>query len=232
MRPIVESIVLAICVGLLVTTCKYDDLDLPRGFEDFGACAPLDAGLDGLQHECQGFGNGWMILSIHPVGERPPECVNWGPAGEPDTPTIADCVPIDISEPADGIPPPVACCNDQATPEQVVEQCSIDCGDAACRLAVVRVRAAALELPRRGPRGVVRSDLLHMANRLEDPARLQACAQTVAEADGELVAIPLGAGPSRANRLGHVRSATLHLRCSLDPVEPFVVAEASCEAPR
>src|SRR5690606_33752831 len=133
-----------------------------------------------------GVGNGWLTLSVHPVGQQAPECVNWGEQGKPNKPTIADCVALDLQAFPDAIPGPGACCSKAVAPERIIEQCASDCGYAACKLAIARMRAAASSLPKNGAKGVVRGDLYALANKLEAPTQLDACASGVASANGEM----------------------------------------------
>jgi hypothetical protein len=232
MRLLIESLLSTALIGSLLLACGEDPVvsDESRDLM-LATCAPFGPGIDGYEYPCQGLGNGWLKLRVYPVGEQPTECVNWGEQGRPDNPTVADCVPIDLTAPPLDVPGPAACCTPAVESEQIVEQCASDCGFAACKLAVARMRAAALALPNSGARGVVRGDLLALSSSLATPMRLAGCASLVAEANGEVVTVPLGRGPSSKAKFGHVQDATLFLRCALDPLEPFAASEQSCVTP-
>jgi hypothetical protein len=196
-----------------------------------GTCAPLEAKDLGYAYECQGTGNGWLTLTVYPVGKQPPECVNWGENGKPGNPTTADCVPLDFVALPNDIPSPSACCTETVDSKLVVEQCIDDCAYAACKLAIAKMREAALSLPEKGPKGVVRDDLFYLADLLDSPTHLETCANHVIKAQGELATIALGAGSSDQAEFGHVQDATLNLRCALDPLEPFAISDEPCEVP-
>ena len=200
------------------------------GDEPDTVCAPFDPGVYGESYECQGFGNGWLDISVYPVGEQPPECLSWGEEEKPEEPTIEDCVAVDITSLPNGVPAPGACCGYEASPEDIAQQCNVDCGYAACDLAIAKLRDAALALPTEGAKGIVRLDLFYFANLLESPDVFHACAQQVTDANGELTPLELGPGSSSALKLGHVQSATLHLQCALDSEEPYVPVGDACDA--
>lgn len=194
-------------------------------------CTPLIENQIGYKSECHGTGNGWLELDVYPVGPQPVECVNWGESGKPAQPTTADCVPLEFSALPGDIPTPGACCIDTAEPDDVVQQCESDCGYAACKLAVQKLRDAALALPEDGAQGVVRDDLFYFASMLEMPAVLKKCASDVYQAEGEPTPINLGPGASGDAVLGHVQSAILYLQCSIDDVDPYLTTDDSCDAP-
>lgn len=216
-------------IGEITDIADAGDAD-PEGPDD-GSCTPFPPDLVGNEYTCQGIGNGWLVLTVHPVGGQPPECVNWGANGKPEEPTTADCIPMQFGAFPDAVPKPGACCAGAVTAHEIIEQCAADCGYAACKLAVAKLRNAALALPNKGAKGVVRADLFYLANLLESPVKLASCAEQVSAAAGESTAIPLGPGSSGAKKFGHVRAATLHLQCSLDAIEPFAASDKICEAP-
>jgi hypothetical protein len=202
------------------------------------SCVPLDPGDESVtyQYACQGTGNGWVVLDIVDTveGALPPACVNWGPEGKPDDhePTSADCFPLDLAMLPLDVPSPGACCTDTALPESVADQCAEDCGYAACKLAIAKLREAAYALPEDGVDLVTkkaqeraRGDLFGLADMLELPENLETCAGIVKDGNGEPVPVPLGAGMSPDGLLGHINDATLFLQCTLDAEEPFVLQE-------
>jgi hypothetical protein len=197
----------------------------------FNECSPLEPDQTGRVHQCQGIGNGWLDLTVYPVGKQPPECVNWGDKGEPENPTTADCVPLDLGALPNGVPSPSACCLEGTDSPLVTDQCIKDCGFAACKLAIAKMREAAHSLPEKGPKGVVRDDLFHLAKLLDTPLATTNCAQKVTKANGQVAIIQLGAGSSGAAIIGHVQAANLHLQCSLDELEPFLASNDPCQTP-
>jgi hypothetical protein len=192
-------------------------------------CAPLKPGAYGESYECHGSGNGWLDLDIYPIGAQDPECLNWGDKGPPKHPTSKDCVPIDIRALPNGVPAPGACCSDEAYPEDITHQCSEDCAHAACKLAIAKLRDAALSLSTKGAEGVVRLDLFYLANLLESPDKFKLCVDQITKANGTLTAIELGAGASPNIEFGHVKSATLHLQCELDSQAPYALVGDACD---
>ncbi len=194
-----------------------------------GSCVPLKPGAVGESYECHGNGNGWLDLDIHPVGAQDPRCLNWGDKGPPKHPTSKDCVPVDITALPNGISAPGACCSDEADPEDITQQCTEDCARAACKLAITKLRDAALSLSTKGPEGIVRLDLFYFANLLESPAMFNICTDEVAQANGELASVELGAGASSALDFGHVKSATLNLQCALNGQAPYVLVGDVCD---
>lgn len=194
-------------------------------------CAPFDNGETGMSYACQGTGNGWLEVSIYPLGAQPPECLEWDEAGKPNAPTSADCVAIDVAALPNGIPGPGACCNEEAMPEDVTEQCEKDCGYAACKVAVSKLRDAASTFAESGAEGVVRDDLTYLAGLLEMPSVLDACATRVTDGAGEFVSVAIGSGISSPAEFGHVQDATLYLQCELDELEPYILEGGACEAP-
>lgn len=200
-------------------------------------CVPFEPGDEsiGYQYACQGIGNGWLVIEIDGdnAGALPPECVNWGPEGKPEeVATTDDCMPLDLTMLSSGVPAPGACCTDIAWPQAVVSQCTEDCGYAACKLAVVKLREAAEALPHPNSEGLkktaeqrVRSDLFAYADILELPEKLEDCAGQVSAGQGDVVPVQLGPGLSQDGYIGHVNEATLSLQCSLDAIEPFVLQE-------
>jgi hypothetical protein len=225
--PCDENPNLIICLGAESETAGTGE----TGDDPQEHCAPIDPGVVSYSYECQGDGNGWLQLSVYPVGPRPPECLNWGDDPKPAKPTIDDCVPIDLTSLPNGIPSPGACCSDEAEPADIVQQCNDDCGHAACKLAIEKLRGAALSLSTKGPEGVVRLDLFYLANLLEMPPTLAKCAKQVANASGELTLVELGPGSSGSAEIGHVESATLNLQCALDDLEPYAFVGNTCDAP-
>jgi hypothetical protein len=111
----------------------------------------------------------------------------------------------------------------------VFEQCVAVCAYAACKLAIAKMREAALSLPEKGPKGVVRDDLFYFADLLDSPTHMETCANHVVDAQGKLATIALGAGSSDQAEFGHVQDATLNLQCSLDALEPFAISDDPCE---
>jgi hypothetical protein len=135
------------------------ETETETGDEPNAVCAPFDPGVYGESYECQGRGNGWLDLVVYPLGEQDPKCLSWGDQEPPDHPTTEDCVPVDITSLPNGVPSPGACCGYEASPEDITEQCNVDCGYAACDLAIAKLRDAALSLSTEGAEGVVRLDL-------------------------------------------------------------------------
>lgn len=166
-----------------------------------------------------------------------PECVNWGPDGKPNAPTTADCVPLDLTMLPNDVPAPEACCIQDAMPPSIETQCEEDCGYAACTLAIAKLRDAALALPHPDSTGLkktaeerARGDLFGFANMLEMPVFFAACAKEVDDANGELTEIPLGAGMSTDDLIGHINNATLTLQFALDESEPYVPNGGACDS--
>jgi hypothetical protein len=149
----------------------------------------------------------------------------------PKDPTVDDCVAIDIQSLPNNVPAPGACCTDEAKSAEIVEQCNDDCGHAACKLAIEKLRDAALSLSTKGPAGVVRLDLFYLANLLEMPSMLAECVNKVTGAGGELTAVELGSGSSDKLAIGHIESATINLQCTLDNLEPYAFVGNVCDAP-
>ncbi|NJK33007.1 MAG: hypothetical protein HC927_11675, partial [Deltaproteobacteria bacterium] len=110
--------------------------------------------LTGNAFACRGAGNGWLVLDVEGVGKQSPECVNWGPEGKPKEPTADDCFPLELSMLPNDIPSPGACCAEAASPLDIEMQCAEDCGFAACKLAVVKMREAAAALPDPEAKGI------------------------------------------------------------------------------
>jgi hypothetical protein len=194
-------------------------------------CAPLEDHQVGHTYECHGSGNGWLQLSIYPIGTQAPECLSWGDQQKPKDPTIDDCIAVDLGSLPNDVPGPGACCTEQALPDSIIEQCSDDCGHGACKLAIEKLREAALSLSTKGPEGTVRLDLFYLANVLETPSAFAKCAAQVADAGGKLTPVELGPGASDKLELGHIESATINLQCALDEVEPYVFVGNLCDTP-
>jgi hypothetical protein len=116
-------------------------------------------------------------------------------------------------------------------PDSIIEQCNDDCGHAACKLAIEQLREAALSLSTEGAEGVVRLDLFYLANVLEMPDTFGKCATKVTNAGGELTAVELGPGSSTTLEFGHIESATIHLQCALDDLDPYAFVGNICDAP-
>jgi hypothetical protein len=195
------------------------------------ACAPLNDDQVGHTYECHGSGNGWLQLSVYPIGARDPECLSWGDQERPEHPTVDDCAAVDLDSLPNNVPSPGACCSDEAEPADIVEQCNDDCGHAACKLAIEKLREAALSLSTKGAEGVVRLDLFYLANLLEMPSMLLECATQVTKSAGELTAVQLGPGSSDKLEIGHIESATINLQCALDDLEPYAFIGNVCDAP-
>jgi hypothetical protein len=180
---------------------------------------------EGYAYECQGSGNGWLQLSVFGEQEARISCANYGDEGAPGTPQETDCVPFDLGVLPSDIPSPEACCTDDAASSDVVAQCEDDCGWAACKIAVAKMREAANSLSS-GPLPLgeanARQDLFYLANMLEMPSNMDSCASLVRNGAGELVAVPLGAGITSDNVFGHVINSTLYLQCSIDAITPYV----------
>lgn len=200
-------------------------------------CAPGDVP-SGFAHACLGTGNGWLNLNIQGKGNEPPQCVNWGPEGKPENPTIADCVPVDLTMLPSDVPSPEACCTVDALAPVVIEQCNDDCGYAACKLAIAKLREAADALPEpnvdpitEGAQERASDDLYGFANTLEMPDFLAACADMVSDGAGTPVVIDLGEGGSPVLP-GHINHALLTLQCNLDGIEPYLLEtpEAVCDS--
>jgi hypothetical protein len=223
--PCDENPNLIICNGS--ETGTYETGGMPE--EAF--CAPFEPGVNGESYECQGNGNGWLELDVYPIGAQDPECLSWGDEERPEHPTTEDCVAIEITSLPNDVPSPGACCGYEASPEHITQQCNDDCGYAACNLAIAKLRDAALALPTEGAKGIVRLDLFYFANLLESPDVLDACAQQVSDANGELTPVALGAGASPELDFGHVNSAVLYLQCALDGEAPYALVGDACEAP-
>jgi hypothetical protein len=194
-------------------------------------CSPLEDDQVGHTYECHGSGNGWLQLSIHPIGAQDPECLSWGNQPKPKHPTVGDCVEIDLGSLPNNVPAPGACCTEQALPDSIIDQCNDDCGHAACKLAIEKLRAAALALSTKGAKGVVRLDLFYLANLLEMPDMLLACATKVTDAGGQLTPVNLGPGSSNKHDFGHIKSATLNLQCALDEMNPYTYVGNICDTP-
>ncbi|NJK32409.1 MAG: hypothetical protein HC927_08360 [Deltaproteobacteria bacterium] len=203
-------------------------------------CAPFDPdlGIIGNEYACQGTGNGWLVLDVYGDGKQPPACVNWGPKGKPkDDATIADCVPLDLTMLPNSVPSPGACCIAETTAEKIISQCTDDCGYAACKLAVAKMREAADSLPDPDAKPFekiaqerVSDDLDYLADKLEQMDMLELCAKEVANAQGEVTEFILGAGDSPAKTIGHVENAILSLQCTLDEADPFVLEGGACDS--
>ncbi|NJK32331.1 MAG: hypothetical protein HC927_07940 [Deltaproteobacteria bacterium] len=73
----------------------------------------------------------------------------------------------------------------------------------------------------------IHTHLTYLADQLELPYMQRYCTDQVVAANGETTEFILGAGDSPAKTLGHVKSAVLFLRCTLDEVEPFVLESAN-----
>ena len=206
------------------------------GYSDDGEidpeCVPFENPSEqGYGFECQGIGNGWLEVAINPVGDRPPECVNWGDEGKPEDPTTDDCMPLDLDDLPNEVPTPGACCLEEAEVSQIETQCLRDCAFAACKLAVEKLREAAMTLSGGGAEAVARGDLLAFAGLLELPSNLENCAAEVQMGQGEVVPLVLGPGPSMPSQWGHVDNAVLHLQCDLDDEEPYIATGLGCDAP-
>jgi hypothetical protein len=177
-----------LCAGASDATGDDETGDDETGEVVSDECIPFSADDEaaiGYEYGCQGTGNGWLVLDVYGSGTQPPECVNWG-GNKPESPTTADCVPIDLTMLPNDVPAPGACCKDTAESIQVVKQCGDDCAYAACNLAVAKLREAALALPHPDSKGLkkkaeerVRGDLFGFANKLELPDALALCAELV-----------------------------------------------------
>jgi hypothetical protein len=194
-------------------------------------CTPLMDDQVGHTYECNGSGNGWLQLSIYPIGAQDPECLSWGDQPKPKHPTGDDCVAIDLGSLPNNVPGPGACCTEQALPDSIIDQCNDDCGHAACKLAIEKLRDAALSLSTKGAKGTVRLDLFYLANLLEMPDPFGKCVEQVTSAGGKLTSVELGPGSSNKHDPGHIESAMLNLQCALDEIEPYTYVGNICEAP-
>jgi hypothetical protein len=156
---------------------------------------------------------------------------------KPNNPTTADCMPLDLTMLPSEVSSPGACCMKAADSASIETQCRNDCGFAACKLAIIKIREAALALPHPGSDGLkkiaeerVRSDLFGLANNLELPLFLEICANEVAKANGKPTDIQLGAGKSLKDTIGHINNATLTLQCTLDTEDPYLLEDSTCES--
>jgi hypothetical protein len=70
---------------------------------------------------------------------------------------------------------------------------------------------------------VSKSDLDAYADVLDTPISLKYCAKLVMSTPGGITSMSLGVGASKAALLGHINQATLHLGCSLDPNDPYIL---------
>ena len=199
-------------------------------------CVPNLDGEPGYAYECQGSGNGWMVLNVFGKGNVL-SCANYGDGSVPSNPDETDCIPFDLSSDLPGgVPNPGACCTEDALSVDVAAQCQDDCGWAACKIAVEKIREAANSLSNKpfpeGPIGEAnaREDLFYLANLLEMPTLMEKCANLVTEGAGELVEVNLGAGITNDDLAGHIINSNLYLQCSIDAMEPFVPTTDSCDA--
>jgi hypothetical protein len=231
--PCDENPNLIICLGSDTETGGVQETgdSGETGITELDECAPLEVDQVGHTYECHGSGNGWLQLSVYPVGSRDPECLSWGDQQRPEHPTVDDCVAVDLGSLPNNVPGPGACCTEQALPEFIVEQCNDDCGHAACKLAIEKLREAALSLSTKGAEGVVRLDLFYLANLLEMPDTFGKCVTKVTMAGGELTPVELGPGSSEKLEIGHIESATINLQCALDDLEPYTFIGNICDSP-
>jgi hypothetical protein len=135
---------------------------------------------------CQGIGNGWLETSVYPLANPRIDCVHYE-GDPPETPTPADCAPLTFTMLPAEISPPLACCTAMTEPEDIVATCVIDCGFAACGLAVDKLHEAAANLPDQGAQGVIEGDLDALADFLAMPAILDECAEMVVEGNGAMI---------------------------------------------
>jgi hypothetical protein len=205
--------------------------------QETGGDAEPDAPTERRTYICEGQGLGWLDITIFGAGDRT-TCLRYRAEEPPKEPTAADCAPISLGAVPLGIPRPAACCDGGADAEGIVSTCALDCGFAACKLAVAKIRtsAAGLEVEEglEEPMERAREDLYALANKLEDPSTLRRCATEVAAAKGGVIDFDLGRGRGK-NRglLGHIRKSTLYIGCKFDEHEPYTLDEKAdwCDEP-
>ncbi|WP_146155173.1 hypothetical protein [Enhygromyxa salina] len=207
----------------------------------FEGCAPHDQFEVGAELTCQGEGTGWLVTDVYGAGKQNPltSCLAYeDPLNIPEFPTPDDCASVPLYQIPLGIPTPTACCTDDAAEESVVGTCELDCGFAACNAAIAAIRASAdaLVAPEpilEGAYDISKADLYAYADMLEAPLYLARCAEQVAENPDEIVELGLGGGASSPTKFGHIKDATLHLSCALDPEEPYASdpSAGACEEP-
>ena len=207
-----------------------------KGSDPVEGCAPFedDEIESGMTFTCQGEGAGWLTTKIYGAGSNNPltGCLAYvDPENIPTFPSPEDCAPIPFEQIPFGIAPPSACCGEDTQELNIVTTCNLDCGYAACKAAVEAMRDSADNMVAQDgiPQGVVdttKTDLYAFADLLESPLSLQYCANKVAQNPGGVVPIGLDEGVTSPAAFGHIKEATLHLGCALDPDEPYV-AEAN-----
>jgi hypothetical protein len=248
-----RSILLLVSIGAISAGCqdrdrrssgkpetRYDKcapFEKAGGEGETGGDAEPDAPKERLTYICEGEGIGWLDVTVFGAGEVT-TCLKYKAKEPPKEPTAADCASISLGAVPLGIPRPAACCDDGAVAEGIVSTCALDCGYAACKLAVAKIRtsAAGLEVKEglEEPSERVREDLYALANKLEDPTTLRDCATRVAAAKGGIIAYDLGRGRGKNRGLfGHIRKSTLYIGCMFDEHEPYTIDEkaAWCDEP-
>jgi hypothetical protein len=218
--------------------------EIEDGGDDAGGDGDGEAGDGDAEHgatrrhayTCHGEGTGWLDVDLHGKGTIL-TCLRYADPNPPEEPTAADCAAVPLSEIPLGVPRPVACCDDGVQPESIADICAHDCGFAACKVAVAKIRehAEKLTAPNKFVEKaykIAKSDLYHLANKLESPGALRKCANMVTDAGGKVIAFDLGRGSSSKLEFGHIKSSTLYIGCMLDEHEPFTLDEAveHCEA--
>jgi hypothetical protein len=177
---------------------------------------------------CQGEGTGWLVTEVYGAGDHNPltNCLSYDGLEIPMYPTPEDCGTLPLHALPHDIANPTACCTDYAEEQQFIDTCELDCGFAAAKTAVaaIRVEADAIVAPQglEGVYEVAKADLHALADYLETPFVTQYVANLVAESGGEMVSVGLGEGPSNPASLGHIKDATLFVRCTLDEGEPYI----------
>ena len=111
----------------------------------------------------------------------------------------------------------------------------LDCGYAACKLTVGKLREAAATVGS----DILKADLLFVADKLESPEELDKCAGAVqadlleeagdGDGDGEVWTVyDLWGGPSNSGP-NHLRSVQLHALCDLDDPTTYTVDDPPTE---
>lgn len=192
-------------------------------------CAPFEDAEVGTPMLCQGEGTGWLVTEVYGAGDQNPltNCLIYDGAEIPASPTTEDCGVIPLHYIPHDIANPTACCMDYAEEQQFIDTCELDCGYAAAKTAIAAIRANAdvLVAPNpilEGAYEVAKDDLYALADFLETPMVMSHVASLVADSGGEMVSVGLGSGPSSPLKYGHIKDATLFLRCTLDEEEPYV----------